>query len=172
MGEPQAPQPVKLIAGFIFNDQLLLEESERILSKKFGEIDYRGPNFNFSFTNYYEDEIGKNPKRRFVSFKVLIPPDDISRIKLFTNRIERQFKRKINIDPGYITGANLVLATTKNYSHRIYLERGIYAEVTLIFINGTFKGLDWTYPDYKARETINCFNEIRLNYLKDLRAAL
>lgn len=172
MGIPQTPPPVKLIVGFIFNSEALIERTEGILYKKFGELDYRSPLFEFNFTDYYEKEIGGGLKRRFISFKKLIPPEKIIEIKLFTNRIEARFKRKVNIDPGYITGANLILASTKNYSHRIYLERGIYAEVTLIFREGAFGHLPWTYPDYRTKGYRDCFNEIRKNYLADLRAVI
>ncbi|MFB0532614.1 MAG: DUF4416 family protein, partial [Desulfatiglandales bacterium] len=111
--------------------------------------------------------------RRFISFSNLITPDSIVDIKLVTNTIENGHlvgrRRKINIDPGYISLERLVLASGKNYSHRIYLRKGIYADLTLVFHAGTFKPLAWTYPDYADEKIIGYFNVIRNGYLQYLR---
>ena len=120
--------------------------------------------------------MGRGLKRRFYSFSESIKPDRLVDIKLLTNEIEDRFSRsadfpsrRINLDPGYISPAKLVLASTKNYSHRIYLAKGIYAEVTLYFEKGTFHSFPWTYPDYKSKEYLEIFNKIRGGYLKILK---
>jgi hypothetical protein len=131
----------------------------------------------FDYTDYYFPEMGKPLWRKFISFTKLIPPDDIAEIKSYTNRLEKKFSqkkknllcRKINLDPGYINAAKLVLATTKDYSHRIYLKKGIYAEVTLSYFNKKFNPWPWTYPDYQSKEYQGFFAKVRSVYLDQMR---
>ncbi|MGE4357587.1 MAG: DUF4416 family protein, partial [Candidatus Omnitrophota bacterium] len=173
MGKVCFPRPVKLIMGIIFNKEDIFYRIKDKLEHKFGKIDLESNIFPFDKTNYYEKEMGKDLKRKFLSFKKLIMPDRIAEIKLFTNKLEKIFapnnKRQINLDPGYITDSKLVLATTKNYFHRIYLKKGIYAEVTLYFREGSFRYFDTTYPDYRTEEYINFFNQVRGLYLRQLK---
>jgi hypothetical protein len=111
--------------------------------------------------------------RRFVAFRDLIRPESIVEVKLRTNELENAFvrdgKRSVNIDPGYICLERLVLVTGKNYTHRIYLSKGIYADLTLLFQRGCFRPLPWTYQDYGDEGLISQFNEIRANYKAQLR---
>ena len=158
--------PVKLIVGLISNEADLFKEVELSLSKKFGPVDYKSDLFKFNHTGYYKRELGENLLRVFLSFHKLINPGTSYKIKLFTNRLEAVFQRpsrarRINIDPGYISLGKLILFTTKNYSHRIYLKNGIYAEVTLHYKNGAFMPWEWTYPDYKTRLYLEFFNKVR-----------
>lgn len=143
----------------------LFNVAEKALAKKIGPIDFSSQILSFNQTQYYKDEFGDNLKRKIISFRKLIPPDNLWRIKTITNGLENKFlqdkKRQLNIDPGYITQANLILATTKDYSHRIYIKKGIFEEVTLIFKNKTFTALPWTYPDYQSKELIDIFVQIR-----------
>ncbi|MCX5656952.1 MAG: DUF4416 family protein, partial [Candidatus Omnitrophica bacterium] len=112
---------------------------------------------------------------KFISFKKSINAERIIKIKLFTNKLEgitcrpKLSGRKINLDPGYVTDAKLVLATTKDYCHRIYLGGGIFGEVTLGFKEGSFRDFPWTYPDYRKLGYINFFNEVRTIYLKQIK---
>jgi len=163
------PEKVKLVVGMISKAEGLFDKAETLLVKKFGPIDTKSNIFNFSCTNYYEKETGKNLKRKFISFKRLIAPERLARIKLFTIELERKFsrkdkKRRINLDPGYITAAKLVLATTKNFQHRIYLNDGIFAEVTLKFKDGVFRPCEWTYPDYRTKKYLAFFKHVREIY--------
>jgi len=173
MGCPRKPLPVKLIISIFGQKSDLFEILEKVLLKKFGLIDFRSEIFDFNQTQYYEKEFGANLKRRFISFKKLIIPDNLWKIKVITNRLEKKFKnnnkRQINLDPGYITQANLILASTKEYSHRIYIKRGIHQEVTLIFKDETFWPLPWTYPDYQSKEYIDSFIKIRNILTQNLR---
>ncbi|MDD5431554.1 MAG: DUF4416 family protein [Candidatus Omnitrophica bacterium] len=168
MGEIKKITPVKLISGFIFKDLSQLTKAEKILEKKFGRIDFESKVLPFNYTNYYEEEFGKPLNRKFVSFKKLILPNELPQIKIYTNTIEEKLseknKRLINIDPGYLDLPKLVLATTKDYAHRIYLSKGIFAEITLSYKNGSFIPLKWTYADYRTKEYINIFNQIREIY--------
>ena len=168
MLQTQSPLPVNFICGFIYNKEDIYIRTKDILKKKFGRIDYESEKINFDFTNYYDSEIGKPLFRKFVSFEKLKNPGDFSKTKLFCIKIEKKFslnlKRKINIDPGYINEAKLILTTTKDYSHRIYIGRGIYAEVTLIFKDNKFCELQSTFPDYRTQLYKGIFLSIRKLY--------
>ncbi|MDD5408963.1 MAG: DUF4416 family protein [Candidatus Omnitrophica bacterium] len=161
-------QLAKLAMGFIYKDEAIFIKSRDKLKKIFGRIDFQSDPLDFNYTSYYEKEMGAGLKRRFISFGKLIPVQDLYRIKLYTNRLEAKFsnsgKRRVNIDPGYVDLAKLVLASTKDYAHRIYLRKGIFAEITLSYRNNSFIPNDWTYPDYRSQEYISIFNEIRKLY--------
>ena len=174
MGRPILHKRVKLIIGFIFKDKVILKKAEVLISKKFGPIDLQSQVVDFLHTDHYNKEFGENLKRKFISLKRLISPENIYRTKLTTDGIERGLstagKRTINIDPGYITEGKLVLLTTKDHSHRVYLRDGIYAESTLKFHRGTFLPWETTYPDYKTNIYIDTFKKIRNLYRKQLGA--
>lgn len=160
--------------------------AENRLEKKFGPLELKSPILPFNYTDYYEKEMGKDVKRQFFSFQKLIDPGALADIKLFTNKLEESCRdrsalgglalskeasrgRPINLDPGYLASSKLVLASTKDYSHRIYLKKGIYAEVTLRYAKGAFEPLPWTFPDYRSKEYIDFFTETRILYMKKLR---
>jgi len=160
---------VKLIIGFIYKDEAIFIKAREKLRKRFGKIDFISACLDFNYTDYYEGEMGKGLKRRFVSFTKLMPIQDLYRVKLYTNRLESKISaaknRLVNIDPGYMDLAKLVLATTKDYAHRIFLRKGIFAEITLSFRGNSFSANEWTYPDYRSKEYIDIFNQIRKLYL-------
>lgn len=174
MGQIKSHQPVKLIIGFIFQKEAILNNAKRIIEGQFGKIDFESQTFPFSHTIYYEAELGKNLQRKFIALKKLILPSALPKIKIITNRFENKLSagksRLINIDPGYLTLSKVVLASTKDYRHRIYIDKGIYAEVTLFFQNKTFVAWNWTYPDYKTNECIEIFNRIRKIYTEQIKA--
>jgi hypothetical protein len=173
MGKVKEPLPVKLIASTFAASEELLEEAKVRLGQEFGPIDYESQLLPFEHTTYYAGEFGEGLKRRFVAFEEFVHPGELMEIKLLTNALEMEWavegKRRINIDPGYVSYSKLVLATTKNHAHRIYLGQGIYAEVTLHFRDGTFRAWPWTYPDYASPPLIAIFNQIRGIYVKQLR---
>lgn len=155
---------VKLIMGVIIAPECDKTQLIKIISKEFGAVDTKSEPEPFDYTDYYTPEMGESLERQWLSFEKLISPGELSRIKNDTIKIENSLKRKdgtriVNLDPGYITLHNLVLASTKNYSHRIYLDNGIYGELTLIYSNKEFHPLDWTYPDYKENKRF--FEEVR-----------
>ncbi|MFH1397969.1 MAG: DUF4416 family protein [Candidatus Omnitrophota bacterium] len=172
MGKIRRSPLVKLVSGFIFKEDVILKKAEGNLKKLYGRIDYSSPVLDFNYTDYYVKEFGLNLKRKFISFEKLILPERLSKIKIAANKIEEKFyknnSRRVNIDPGYLDLAKLVLATTKDYNHRIYLSRGIYAEVTLCYQGNTFKPWNWTYRDYQSQEYTDIFNQIREIYHKQI----
>ena len=168
MGRIKEPVAVKLIIGLIFKEESSCERAKTILQKCFGKIDFESQTLNFAHTGYYKDEFGANLKRRFISFNKLLASQDLSKIKIITNEVEEKLssanRRLINIDPGYLDLAKLILASSKDHKHRIHLNKGIYAEVTLFYQDKTFRPWEWTYPDYKTNEYITIFNRIREIY--------
>ncbi len=172
MGEPVKPEKVGLLIGLLSVYDDALDEAAARLERLYGEIELRSDPLAFDFTDYYEHEMGEPIRRVFLLMRGLIRPGELAGVKLTTNGIEREFaqsgrwpvKRPVNIDPGYIAESKLVLASTKDFSHRIYLRDGIYAEVTLLYQGGAFRPLPWTYPDFKS--------EGYTRFLIDARAAL
>jgi hypothetical protein len=143
------------------------------LMEIYGSPDVVGPPLAFHYTDYYAPEMGSALIRRFVSFERLIRPEALPDIKIATNGLEeaqtKEHRRKVNLDPGYISSAHLVLATGKAYTHRPYLRRGIYIDLTLVFRDKTFHTLPWTYPDYADSAQIDFFNRIRGRYTAQVR---
>lgn len=172
MGTVKTPKPVKLFASIIYQGSHLLPDVKKIIENRLGNIEEETDSMPFHHTDYYSEEMGEGLNRIFILFEPLKPRDCLVEIKLITNSIEKDFskegKRLINIDPGYISLEQIVLATTKNYTHRIYLGNGIYADLTLIFKKGTYTHLEWTYPDYAENDTISMFNRWRENYKRML----
>ncbi len=172
MSRPSIPEPVKIISSIFSGNSDILDSTLAILEEKWGAIDYISAAIPFDYTSYYRKEMGASLVRRFISFQTLVPPDMLPDVKLFTNKVEERFilegKRVVNIDPGYISQAHLILATGKAYTHRPYLRDGIYADLTLIFEKHTFRRLEWTYPDYADKSTISIFNNIRERYAGQL----
>lgn len=175
MGQIKPPAPVKLIVGIITANPNLLSGVHHRLEERFGEIDFASRLLAFDFTAYYEDEMGRELQRQFVSFDRLTSPDELAAAKCFSNAVECEFAenrtthRQVNLDPGYISAAKLVLASTKDHAHRIHLRNGIYAENTLKFRKKTFQPWEWTYPDYRTPAYIEIFNHIRQIYLRQLK---
>jgi hypothetical protein len=173
MGQIREPKPVKLISSMFTADLELLEVARNKLSETFGPTDYESDLLPFDHTTYYAPEFGEGLMRKIVAFAELVDPGRLAEIKRLTNELEtgwaREGKRRINLDPGYVSLAKLVLATTKNRGHRIYLGQGIYAEITLRYRNKTFQPWAWTYPDYASPPYITIFNHIRELYLAQLR---
>lgn len=174
MSVPQEPLPGKLVVSLLMRNEALAGPVADRLCDRFGPPDAVSPWLTFEYTRYYEKEMGAGLKRRLLSFAGLIPQNSLAKIKTATNRIEDQYvddeSRRVNIDPGCLSAERLVLATGKNFTHRIYLDLGIYADLTLIFTKGDFSPLPWTYPDY-ADEGIKSFLRlVRKKYLQDIKS--
>lgn len=161
---------------FSANTDLIKETMDKI-SKVYGEIDWESDFLNFDQTTYYEKEFGKNLKRKIFTIKTLINPINAIEIKLSSMKMEDDLrldgKRIINIDPGYIELSRVILTTRKPYSHRIYIGKGIYADLTLIFKRGEgYLPLPWTYPDYASEQYRSFFNDLRKVLKMNLKGEL
>lgn len=172
MGKPAAPRPVKLFTGLLTGRLDILPRIYKAMEEKLGPLDYTSELISFNFTGYYEKEMGTSLKRQFVSFQNPVSPDKLAEIKTFTNELELKWSesgnRLVNIDPGYLNDARLVLASTKDFSHRIYLSQGIYAEITLLFRNKKYEPLPWTYPDFRSEDYQIIFQALREKYMRQM----
>jgi len=161
-----------LFTSILFSKDASVEDALSSLRQDYGDLAYRSQAMPFTYTSYYEKEFGPGLTRILVAFEKLSPRNILPEIKIRTNEIESDFmhtgKRQINLDPGILSLENICLATTKPYSHRIYLDQGIWAEVTLIYRKDSYRGLDWSYPDYSSRDMIGIFNELREMYRERL----
>lgn len=165
MSSPRRPAGAKLVVGLLFRSFEDQNQILAMLTDKFGELDLLTEARIFTYTDYYEKEMGPSLYRRLGSFTTLVQPETLPDIKLFTNDLEMRFtdgnRRRINIDPGLLSVERLVLATGKNYTHRVYLRDGIYADLTLIYQNGSYQALPWTYPDYSAPQSLHFLGVLR-----------
>jgi len=173
MGQIIFPPKAKLIFGILAADEKLLSSAKNILEKNYGNIDLESDISQFSFTDFYCDEMGENILRQYISFKLIIDQENINDIKVKTNDLEKEFiideKRQVNLDPGFVTLDKMLLATTKPANYRIYLGKGIYAQSTIYFKNKSFQPWEWTYPDYKDPKTIAFFNGVRKIYKEQIK---
>ena len=180
MAQAIEPPPVKSIIGLILGRDAPVVAVRQQLEASYGQIDLETEMCPFVATHYYEREMGPELRRVFWSFEPLIAPDRLASLKGETNAMERVYaswdgqcwRRRVNLDPGYVDLAKLVLATTKDRQHRLYLGRGIYAEVTLRFTGGRFVPWEWTYPDYRIPEYRAFFDAVRRRYRQQLTALL
>ena len=177
MWELKDPKPVKLIVGILAANREALASSVEAVNKQIGKVDLASEVWPFTQTDYYKNETGHNIFRQFVSIEELVDPGKLAEIKHTTNKMEQELAgvlktavpRPVNLDPGIIEPSKLVLATTKNYSHRIYIGNKMFAEVTLIYEKGNWRHFEWTYPDYKQQHYQEFFNKVRSRLMEQLK---
>ncbi len=150
------PSHARLLFSVIFRESGHFEECLRRISGRVGNVERTSEPFPFDRTDYYEREMGAPLARRFVLMTDAVSRNDLPMAKLAAEEIENDLsvhgKRTVNIDPGLLADENFVLATGKNYCHRIYLRDGVFADLTLVFRKGEYRPLPWTYPDYASAE--------------------
>ena len=176
MGKIKKPSPVKLFIGILSSFPAAFDRVSIELTRRFSRIDKKTSLWQFNYTEYYSKEMGKSLLRQFIAFEELIDPQNLKQIKISTNKLEEELAsiyshpiRPINLDPGYLSLSKVILSTTKDYSHRVYLGDGIYAENTLYYYQKSFRSWKWTYPDYQTPDYIQFFNELRKTYQKQLK---
>jgi len=174
MGEIRTPELVTPIASVFTSDELLFEAVREALCERLGSCIYSSPVLPFNYTDYYESEMGVGLKRRIFAFLKLLDQGELPALKHWSNQLEQHWllngRRRVNVDVGYISLGKLVLASTKDHSHRVYLSNGIYGEVTLRFIRRHFEPWPWTYPDYASPEYCKIFEEIRELHRKKMHS--
>lgn len=165
MSIPREPPDAKLIVGLLFREFSIQKQALTLLSERFGPVDFLTEPKSFNYTAYYDKEMGPSLYRQTASFERLVGARLLADIKLFSNEIERRFaqenRRRVNIDPGFLTEERFALATGKNYTHRIYLRDGIFADLTLIYQKGSYNVLPWTYPDYREPDLLHFLGVLR-----------
>ena len=177
MGEIQKHYPVLLIAAVVSRYDDAFDAAREMTSQHWGEIVMESPRWEFTETKFYHATMGLDLKKQFFVYRPLIAPNEIAEAKIASNQMEADYaaraghpeSRPLNIDPGYISQAKLVLATTKDRDHRIYLQQGIFAEVTLYFRSGEWTKSRWTYPDYQRSDFQDFFSECRKHLRETLR---
>jgi hypothetical protein len=174
MGTVHPPGQVKLFCALLVAPTLPIDEVESVLAETYGDIVLRSTPLPFTQTTYYEREMGPHLTRLYVAFDPLISIAALATVKHMTNQLETiwsqpQGRRRVNIDPGYLDLAKVVLASTKDHSHRLYIGDGIFAEVTLRYRQHAFQPWEWTYPDYRVPATLTFFHQLRALYKYQLR---
>ena len=177
MGEIQSPRHVLPILAVFSRHESALHWARQRTAEAWGEVALASEVFSFTETEYYSADMGGDLRKCFFAFEQLIDPGALPDLKVDSNGWEAEYRnlhnhperRPLNLDPGYLTEAKLVLATTKDRDHRIYLDRGIFAEVTLSFVRGHWRQREWTYPDYHRPEYHAFFDRCREYYRRRLR---
>jgi Domain of unknown function (DUF4416) len=177
MWELHDPKPVKLIIGILAANETALAAAVKAINKSFGVIDLKSDVWPFTQTDYYKDELGPNALRQFVSIENLIDPGKLAQIKHDTNSLEQQLAdslklslpRPVNLDPGFIEPSKLILASTKNFSHRIYIGNKMFAEVTLMYEKGNWRQFEYTFPDYRQSCYHDFLSKVRTRLLEQLK---
>jgi len=167
MSRRAVPPPAKLLASVIYRDEERFADARGLFAERIGTVERVSGPFPFDFTAYYAREMGAPLTRRFVVASGLVARDSLAAAKEAAERIEDALavggRRTVNVDPGLLTEESFILATGKNYSHRVYLRDGVFADLTLVYRKGEYRALPWTYPDY-ASDAVRAF-------LADIRAA-
>jgi len=176
VGQARLPAPVKVFVGVIIAWPERAGQVEVKLVERLGPVELRSGVLDFGHSAYYQEEMGEGLKRYFLGFRDLVSPDHLVALKHYTNELEHNAfseggRRWANLDPGYLTAAKVVLATTKDYAHRLYVSSGIYEEVTLIYRDRRFEALPWTYPDYRSGDYDAFFHQLRATYMRQLTEA-
>lgn len=171
MGIERRPHPALLVMGVLSNSEESSNQAESRAIALFGPLYRKTSPISFEkYTHYYDNEMGTRLLRSYWAFGEQVARGFLVEAKLATNRIERELsdanKRTVNLDPGLLTPESLVMATTKPYSHRIYLSKGIYAELAFMFRRGgEVDTMPWTYPDYRETGTVEFFSSVRKEIL-------
>ena len=167
------PRLVKPVVAVMSADRELIPLATGRMGEILGEVDLESAAYLFDFSDYYRSEMGEPLFKQFFSFRQLQEPEILTRLKRKTAACERMHRgpgggRLVNLDPGYWSDAKLVLASTKNYSHRICIGRRIFAEITLRYHKGKLQPMEWTYPDYCTGLAMEFFGKVRQIYLQQI----
>ncbi|MFW5841469.1 MAG: DUF4416 family protein [Planctomycetota bacterium] len=168
MAQLHSPPEVAWICGLLAADGSWLDRARNELQSRLGHVGQVSPVWDFQSTRYYTQQMGPSLLRQFVTFDWPGQAETLAEVKVATNQLEADLggrcdhpPRPVNLDPGYIALPKLVLASCKNFSHRIYIGRGVFAEVTLMWQQGRWRSLEWTFPDYRSGRYFDFFTEVR-----------
>ena len=175
MGEPRTPAPVAPVCALTYRSPSVRDLAAARLSGRLGRVAAACEPYAFDHTRYYEKEMGSPLFKQILVFEDSVDAGSLPDLKHFTNALELDLaengRRRVNCDAGYLAPARLVLASTKDFAHRLYLGLGIYGEVTLLYQGGTFTPLPWTYPDFREKACLDFLNGARRWYLEGGRSA-
>lgn len=174
MAAPEATDPVKLFVAALWSEDGALDAAKRELYSLWGAVDHEGPDHVFDVTDYYEPEMGRGLKRRLFSFEKLVAPDFLVEAKLVCNNVEESSRgpaggRRVNLDVGYLDHHKVLLGSCKFAGQKVYLDRGIYADLVYRYRGGHYEPFEWTFPDFRDRRYETELLEIRRRYMEQLR---
>ncbi len=173
MAKTSFPTPVKLFVAVLWTNSDVLNKAYKVLQEKWGSFDFEGQDHAFDITDYYENEMGKNLKRRLIAFEKLVSPEILAGAKILCNEVEEKLKienkRQINLDIGYLDHNKIVLASAKGAGQKIYLRDGIYADFIARFGKGHYRPFEWCFPDFKDGRYDKELLQIREKYLTQLK---
>lgn len=173
MGTTHEPLPVKLFFAVMYDERAPVGAVVQSIESRFGRIEMSYGPVPFSWTDYYAKEMGGSLLKSYHYCERLIGRRDLPAIKLWTNALEQEHavrgNRSVNVDPGYLARDKLVLASTKDFYHRLHLADGIYGEVTLHFRQGTYRYFSWTYPDFKEVKLQEFLMKARAGLIGELK---
>jgi len=165
MSQRGTPKAAALVVSVIYRLEERFDEAALRMARTWGEPDRIGGPFPFDKTDYYRREMGEPLLRRFFVSGRTVPRDVLPAVKIAAEEIEQacsvEGRRTVNVDPGLLTEENFVLATGKNFSHRVYLGSGVFADLTLVYRRGEYRALPWTYPDYASGEIRSFLRQVR-----------
>jgi hypothetical protein len=169
MARIQKPPPGRLVVSIIYSSMDALADGVKALEKRFGRVQYETLEIPCSEADEYSEEMGTDLLRRFYSFDSSVPRDSLPSLKAACYKIEPKFSdtvdgyhfRTINIDPGILTPSALVMASHKEFNHRIYLRDGVWGEMALMYAHSKFCRLPWTNPDFCCDEAVDFFERVR-----------
>ncbi len=174
MAKPHPAEPTKLFVAVLWSDEDALNRAIAQLCEHYGEIDFTGADHPFNMTDYYEPEMGKDLKRRFVTFRRLLLPENLRQAKHVCNSIEDRLAgkkgRRVNLDIGYLDHNKIVLASFKNAGQKIYMGDGVWADLVARYRSGHYCSFEWTFPDFRDGRYDQELAVIRQTYLEQLRA--
>ncbi len=173
MATPQPPFPVKYFIAVLFRESPFLEEARMLFKEQWGDIDYEGTDHQFDVTGYYEPEMGAPLVRRIMALKRLAEPTLLVSMKLACNGIEQRLssngKRTVNYDAGYLDHNKIVFASAKEAGQKLYIDKGIYADLAARYRNGAYRPFEWSFPDFKDNRYGPELNAIRTIYLAQMK---
>jgi hypothetical protein len=177
MAEPRKPGPALLVIATFSRHDTALTWARQRLTDAYGPVALTSPALSFHQTAYYQATMGASLQKQLLAFERLVSLEQLPAIKLHTNALESELAaagaypevRPLNLDPGLLTLGKFQLATTKDQAHRIYLQDGIFAEVTLRFQSGRFEPWPWTYADYREPAVLAALKTFRDYYQQKLR---
>lgn len=169
-------EPVKYFVAVLYRDPAALDRARREMVERWGAIDFESPDHPFDTTDYYRAEMGEGLQRRLLSFDRLLSPTELVGMKLACNDIEDLLaadgKRTVNLDCGYLDHHKVVLASAKGAGHKLYLDRGIWGDITSRWQNGAYRPFEWSFPDFKDLRYQAELAAIRTRYLAQRKKIL
>jgi hypothetical protein len=173
VGTAGTPEKVVLFVAVTARSDAPAADAVGELTRRYGPVKSSHGPVPFTFTDYYGEEMGEGLCKTYLAFENPVEREALAGIKVFTNEMERRYsaegRRTVNLDPGYVAADKLVLASTKDFYHRIYLGQGIFAEVTLHYRKGDYRFFSWTFPDYREPAFLGFLGKIRAGYVGSVR---